>query len=325
LPGQVAPQQQQQQFPNQPDSSLASAIKQQAEQTTAALKAIADANTPKPPSYQDQLTEWQKEQKEKMTAARQQYQELSSKGEYDKALDTILAVVNTPPPQPQPGTTGSPTDPILKGMQSEALSRAKEKDPYLHQTYGAEIEAELQRLPLEERITSAGVARAEEVIRGRHMTELFNYQQHQQQIHQYQQQQMQAAAQPPPTSLPRPDLGEQPGQQLYGLPPGAREAAHILGVPLQTYAQYYQTFNDPTRPLPTDATLAGVEGIPLAPEPTLQEVTPFQQMQQQGIPAQYPQMAAQNPYQQQVPMQYQQPMQQVPQYPYPAQMPVAMG
>ncbi len=167
---------------------------------------------------------------------------------------------------------------MLRSMQSDALGRGAERDPFLYQQYNKEIREELNKLSPDYRFSSEGVQQAEALVRGKHYNELRTHEN--QQWAQQQQwaawQQQQYVQQIPPQSLPRADLGENQQTNLYNLPAAAREVAYQMGIPLEEYAQQYVQFHGIAtpgggagQPQPLERSidsLAGAEGMPFIPE-----------------------------------------------------------
>lgn len=285
-PPQAFPQQQQQQQQMQQqqqlgapstDAALVEAIRQQTaaftqqlEEQRAALTQQQQASAPDPQQqHQQQLQQWQAKRQELVDTAATKFQEQCGAGNYAEAAKQYQQALDKIPPPPQPQQATRLEDNVmLRSMQSDALGRAAERDPFLHRQYGKEIKAELNKLPVEARFTSEGVQQAEALIRGKHYNELMQAQQ-QQQYQQWQQQQWQQQQQYqqlPPQSLPRPDLGENMQSQLYNLPAAARQVAYELGVPLEQYAQHYAEWNGDGAPARSVDSLEGSEGVLFIPE-----------------------------------------------------------
>ncbi len=231
-------------------------------------------------SHADVMAKWQTDRVKALETAETKLQETMGAGNYAEAMKgyrTEIEKWSTPPAQPTPagGGAGLEGNVMLRSMQSDALGRAAKDDPFLHQTYGKEIKAELDKMPPEYQFSSEGVQRAESLVRGAHYNDLMQQQQQQwAQQQQYQQwQQYQQGGQIPPQSLPRPDLGESAGMNLYSLPAAARQVAYQMGIPLEEYARMHQQFHGYSDPSgaaaptvrPVDS-LEGAEGVPFIPE-----------------------------------------------------------
>ncbi len=255
------------------DAGLIAAIKQQSdtftkvlEQNQTALQQMAGTSTANDSAadYQAKVNEYNTQKKKLMDDASAQAAALQTEGKHAEANQLMMGIIDKIPPPPQPGANADAASQnvFMKSMQTDALQRGKERDPNLYARYNDEIKKELDGMAPDYRFSSAGVAKAEEAIRGRYYAQLLadSQQAYQHQYAQYQQQVQQSI---PPQSLPRSDWGEHPGMNLHNLPAQARAVAHGLGMSLEEYAANYAAFNGGTR---DHDSLAGAEGISLASE-----------------------------------------------------------
>ena len=277
--------------PPSTDAALVDAIKNQSAAFTQALEeqrtALAQIASPSGAGggdtqqiHEQKVAAWQTARQTAIDAAALKFQEQAGAGNYADAVKNYQQALEKLPAQPQQQAQQGKVEEnvFLRSMQSDALGRSAERDPFLHQQYGKQIREELNKLTPELRFTSEGVQQAEALVRGQHFNELMQYNQQQQQWAAYQQQQYQQQQHTmiPPQSLPRPDFGENQQTNLYNLPAEARQVAYQMGLPLDEYARYHAQFHgygtldgQPASGQQFDrsvGSLEGAEGIAFIPE-----------------------------------------------------------
>ncbi|MEE8489927.1 MAG: hypothetical protein V3S43_06290 [Acidimicrobiia bacterium] len=168
----------------------------------------------------------------RISEATDKYNELCSDGKYGEGLKVVLAAVATQPVTANADDHSSRPEYIA--LMEGARERAERKSADIFQKYGDEVDEEIGKLPLNERMTAAGVNKAVAAVKSAHIDDIVADLAKEQAA-----QAISNAQNASPQNIPMPSLGETDETDLCGLDIADRRLARSLHVSNQELSSQF--------------------------------------------------------------------------------------